>query len=295
MSAAIYLARFCHPVLIIDAPQQVPGRTRVATNLKNFLGHVKTTRGEEFLGRIHEQVASFNIDMKYEVVIRLSRNKDGRFIVETDKPGRYEAEFVVVSVGLSDNMPDISGLGPYFETSIFHCPTCDWYQNKDKKIALIGNSDRVINSALIFCYMHRSPKITVIPSGNNFYFSPKMIEKANIKDIDVRLSSIKELKGKNGYLDTIILDNGIEVDAEAIFTYLGVTPLDHFINQDSIKLERNVNGLIKVNFRTFESSVCNLFAVGACNNGPDQAIIAGGEGALSALEIHKRILTEEGL
>lgn len=293
-SAAIYLARFYHPVTLIDAKDKVHGRTSMATHLENFLGHTNPVSGKEFLTRIDEQLLRFPIKRVNGKVTKAIK-KDDRFLITTDNDEKYNAKYLIIAVGLSDNMPEIEGLDPYYDTAIYHCLVCDWFQNSDKKIAVISNTDDGIETALEINSMHRPPALVVVPSENNITFSGEMIEKAKADNIPVYLSPLSQLEGKDGGLSSIILADNTKISIEVLFTRLGYKRFDQFLDEGSINIERNENGFIEVNFRTFESSIQNLFAIGPCNNGPDQAIIAGGEGALAAIEIHERILRDNGI
>ncbi|MFA5926767.1 MAG: NAD(P)/FAD-dependent oxidoreductase [Patescibacteria group bacterium] len=293
-SAAIYLARFCHEVILFDVPEKITGRTAVATNLKNFLGHAEVTPGQDFLRRIREQIANLPIECKEERVTTVRFSGDG-FDVVTEEGNKYQARYVIVAVGVVDPIPPIDIPDEFFDHSVFHCPACDWYQNRRKKIAVVGNNDRTISEALIFKFMRPESAIAVILSDKASAFSAGMMSRAKKNGIDTYVSPISQLQGDEGYLEHIILEDGTRIQAEAIFTMLGHERLDRFLDEGGIEVERDDDGYIKVDFHSLESSHHNLFAVGPCNNGPDQAIIAGGEGALAAFEIHRRILTNAGL
>lgn len=288
-SAAIYLARFNYPVLLFDAPVELPGRTSLATGLDNYLGCEHRILGMDLLAKIREQRKKFPIEYREEVVNEVSQ-KDGGFEVTTREGNSYLSDFVVVAVGAEDKMPPIEIPDQFFDHSVFHCPTCDWYKNKDKLIALIGDDDHAISEALIFNYFNPDSFPVVIPADENFKFSPEMIAKAQNKKLKIFNVPIGKLVGENGYLQKIILKNKIEVAAEAIFTILGYERKDQFLDEGKIFPERDERDFILVDFYTFESSVSNLYAIGPCNQGPDQAIIAAGEGALAALAIHRKIL-----
>ncbi len=294
-SAAIYLARFCHPVLLFDAPEEVHGRTFMAPDINNFLGETTPPTGPNFIERINNQLKNYpQIERRTEKVTKVVRSEDGFKVTTTQ--GNYTAPHVILAIGLSDNMPPINGLDPYYDHAIFHCLTCDWYERRDKKIAVIANTDRGISTALMLNHLHRPPRLVVIPGQDGFDFSSAMRDQAKAADITVYESPIKELIGADGYLHSVKLADGTAVEVEVLFTKLGHQRFDQFLDAGAIEVERDPDeGFIKVDWRTVETSVKNLFAVGPCNNGPDQIIIAGGQGAMAALEIHTRLLAAQGL
>jgi thioredoxin reductase (NADPH) len=294
-STAIYLARFCHPVTLIDAPEEVPGRTMLALDLENILGLVEPMPGPKFLAKVNEQLNRFPIERRNELVTSLSREPDGSFIVHTNRPAQYRGRYVVLAVGVHDIMPDAPGVEDFFGRSIYQCPTCNWYQTKDQNTGIISNDDGGIITALAFDAMERSARLYVIPDRPATHFSEEMLEKAKARHIPVFTSPLVALNGHDGKLESVTLADDTEVDVQVLYTKLGVKRRDIFLDSETIDLDRNTEGYIKVNFETLESSVRNLFAVGPCNTGHDQVMVAAGQGASAAMAIHSRILAEQGI
>ncbi len=293
-STAIYLARFFHSVTLIDAGEAKPGRTSMATHLENFLGNDESTSGSQFLERVGKQLDKFGVKRVADTVTKVSQHNQV-FTVTTKNGQALEADYVVVAVGISDNMPEIDGLDPYYDTGIFHCLVCDWYWNKDKKAAVIANNDRGIGTALMMQTLYKPPLLSVVPAKDP-HFSTQALERALGLGITVYQSPLAALEGGESNLRALVLQDGTRVEAEVMFTRLSHTRYDQFLDEGGISVDREPErGFIKVNFRTFETSVKNLFAVGPCNEGPDQAIIAGGQGAMAGLEIHSRILDALGI
>jgi thioredoxin reductase (NADPH) len=160
---------------------------------------------------------------------------------------------------------------------------------------VIGNSDRAISLASGFHFMNPILPPIVIPADKRVKFSRGAMGQAKKIGIQITNSPAYEFRGENGQITQVVMEDGSRVDARAVFIRMGSKRKDYFLDKGNIKPHRDRDGFIEVNFRTFESSIPNLFAVGPCNNGPDQVIIAGGEGALAAFQIHGRILTEAGI
>lgn len=220
----------------------------------------------------------------------MASKQGDEFVVETESGPTHRAEFLIVAVGLKDPMPKIAGLDPYYDTAIFHCLTCDWYQNRDKQTLIVSNDNQGLQTALAIILRHRPPLISVVPSEPDPRYSKPWLARARAEKIKVYREPLQHLEGNNGNLQAVVLTDGRRVAGEVMFTLLGHRSLDTFLDQETIPVKRDGRGFIKINWRTFESSVTGLYAVGPCNDGPDQAIIAGGQGALAALAIHQQIL-----
>ena len=294
-TAAIYLARFNHNITILDAADHIHGRTAWAYELENVLGFIEPTPGTEFLKRIDIQLLRFGIEKRTETVTKVKKAADGTFTVYTSKPARYKADYLVVSVGVHDVMPDVPDAYDYFGHSLFPCPACNWFQTKDRATGIITNSDRGLVTARSFNAMQKGSALCVFPDRPDTAFSPQLVKKVESDGVIVYTSPVICFSGVGGKLNSVSLADGTDISLEIVYTRLGVKRHDVFLNNESLSVSRDSDGYIEVDFKTFESSVLNLFAVGPCNVGQDQVIIAAGQGAVAALEIHDRILTKLGI
>jgi thioredoxin reductase (NADPH) len=294
-SAAIYLSRFNHEALIFDAPEKVPGRTRYALEIENVLGFNGSTPGPSYLKQVHKQLESFGIERHEELVTHVTREADGTFFVTTDKPARYKAGYVIVAVGVADLLPDVPRIEEFFGHSVYPCPTCNWYQTKDRRTAIIANDDKGINTALMFNAMQPGSALYVIPDRPRPYFSEEMRKKAAQASVEIVECPLVELNSEKGMLESVTLATGEKLELEILYTVLGVKRQDLFLDTESMQVERNEEGYLEVDFKTMETSVENLFAVGPCNCGPDQVMVAAGQGVVAAMEVHERVLAGMGI
>ncbi len=294
-SAAIYLARFNQQVTLFDAGKTIRGRTAWAYELENVLGFTKPLPGPDFLHNIDQQLKRFDIDKREETVTAVTKTPEGRFMVNTDKPAHYLADYVIVAVGVHDVMPDAPDVYDYFGKSVFPCAACNWYQTKGCKTAIITNSDMGLITARAFNAMQKGSALCVLPDRPDTAFSRDLVVLAESEGIAVHSSPLICFNGENGKLHSVTLANGANLNLDILYTRLGVKRHDIFLNAETLVVDRDQDGYIKVNFETLESSVPNLFAVGPCNTGPDQIIIAAGQGASAAMVIHDRILTNLGI
>ena len=294
-SAAMYLARFNHDVLLLDAPTNVRGRTSWAYELETVLGFTHPTAGIVFLERITQQLARFGVVAREETVTSVTYDANGKFTVKTNRPAHYTCEHLVIAVGVHDVMPDVPNVDEYFGHSLFPCPACNWHQTKDNATGIVSNSDRGLVTARAFNSMQPGSAHCVFPDRPDAAYSPGLVKKAEAEGITVYRSPIICMKGSRGKLQSVELADGTIIDLEIVYTRLGVKRHDAFIDSESMRLCRDEEGYIEVDFSTLESSVPNLFAVGPCNTGEDQVMVAAGQGTVAALQIHDRILTARGI
>lgn len=290
-SAAIYLARYCIDVLLIDNQPEVPARTTWVHSLQNYLGHLEHESGPEFLDRIDRHLAQYpSVYRRQETVTSVSQQSDGSFLVQTDQNHDYLTPYLILAVGVNDKMPDKVTNFQDLGHVISHCIACDWYQNKDKKLTVIADTDAGINTALLFDKMHRPPDLVVAPYTKPDY-SLGALQQAQDKQITVYQSPIISLEQTDENSLIATLKDGTAFTTEFIFTRLGNERMDYFLDRGGIRPDRDESGYLLVNWETFETSIPNLFAVGPCNAGPDQVSIAVGEGATAAVTLARRILS----
>jgi thioredoxin reductase (NADPH) len=97
----------------------------------------------------------------------------------------------------------------------------------------------------------------------------------------------QEFIGEVG-LAGVKLTDGQEVACEAVMLSYDYTLNDSCLFELALKREGNDNKLVTNHL--CESSVENLFVLGALKAGKAQAIIAAGQGAMVGIEINRRLL-----
>ncbi|MCK7503007.1 MAG: NAD(P)/FAD-dependent oxidoreductase [Desulfobacterales bacterium] len=121
-------------MLLID---RSGGRTWHAKHIENFLTQ-KDISGSQIVRLGIEQAKSFNVKVRRGLVTKILKPKDV-FEVYTEE-GVEKAQFVIVSSGVMDNLPEIENVHTYLGTSFFTCVDCDGYRCTGKKLLVIGNS-----------------------------------------------------------------------------------------------------------------------------------------------------------
>lgn len=295
VSAAIYLKRFGHPVTIIDAGEQIHSRTDMAPDLHNYPGHTEPVSGPQFMAKLHQQLKLHEIELIKDRVTKVSRLPDGRFEIELAESTKLQAGYVVVAVGVGDHMPEIKGMDDYWDRGIFHCLTCDWYENRDDIALIVADDDRGLTTARALYLMNKPPRLIIAPAKKASY-TPAKVAEVEVMGVEVYTSPLAELIGQNGDLEAIVLADGTKLPCQVIFTKLGHFNYDQFLEAGGLAPEReSFERCLKVDFRSFLTSEPRLYAVGPCNEGPDQAVIAAGQGAMAASSIHLAILGRHGI
>lgn len=277
LQAAIHLARYNRKVLLLD---QGGGRTRHALHIENYLG-LEVISGKELVDTGIRQIKSFGADFRREQVV--SMRAENGFMVST-KNGRYQAPYAIVSAGAVENPPKIKGMNRFFSRTVFTCVDCDGYRTTGRKLVILGDSLNAMRLAFAMRQMF-TPDITlVLPAGLLPDDHAELLAEEGI----VFLAGMpREFLGEAA-LTGVKLADGQEVACEVVMLSYDYTLNDSCLA--GLALKREGNGTKLATDHACETSVKNLFAMGALKTGKAQAIIAAGQGAMVGIEINHRLL-----
>lgn len=277
LQAAIYLGRYNRDVLLID---RGGGRTRHAKFIENFLAH-RSISGNELLDLGIEQARNFNVQIIKGTVANVT--KQNYFVVST--PDRiFLSKFVIVSSGVYDILPPIENVHTFLGTSFFTCIDCDGYRTTGRKLAVIGNSLNTVRLAFGMKKMF-TRNVTLI------LYEDKVPDeyKEELANENIRLVTGRPVKIiGDKIMEAVEMQNGERIACEVIMSDFSFKLNDTFLSGLDLKRDREeFKYVVNVNY---ESSLNGLYIVGPLNTGPDQAIIAAGEGAVAAIDLKKRLL-----
>ena len=277
LQAAIHLARYNRQVLLID---RGGGRTLHAAHIVNYLG-VSEIKGSELIARGMEQVKAFGVKLVKQTVTRVEKKE--KFIVHTAE-NSYQGRFLIVSTGAVDHLPRLKNLGRFFGKGFYTCIDCDGHLTTGKNLLVMGNS---VNAARLVLGMKEmytdeiSLLLTACTLPDDYI---RVIEE---KNITLYLGEPVALLGDD-VLEGIELADGRTISCQAIMATFGWKLNDNFLS--SLPLDRDHEKFKIVAGGTNESSLPGLYVVGALRTGHSQAIIAAGQGAVTAIDINQRLL-----
>jgi len=150
ISGALALGRARRRVLVIDAddPRNAP-----AAGVHNYL----TSEGvppEELRATGRAEVA------RYGVAVVPGRVRSARpaatgsgepaFVVELADGATVTARRLLVTTGLTDELPEVPGLAERWGRDVLHCPYCHGWEVQDQALGILATSPMSVHSALLF-------------------------------------------------------------------------------------------------------------------------------------------------
>jgi thioredoxin reductase len=285
LSAAIWLARYQHSVVVIDSGDPRNWETR---GVNGFLG-LEDIRPSELRGKGRDQARAHGAVLVDAVCELTERIDDDRFDLILADGRRISARRLLLAIGLKDVWPEIPGLERVFGANAHVCPDCDGRDCADKKVAVIGKGRKAVGVALDLTTWTR--EIIICTNGAPADLDlPEYCEKLDALHIPVIERPIACVRHRGSDVQSLVFEDGRELDVDKIFFAIGQYPADDLGAQ--IGCDRDSGGHIIVDDAN-HTSVLNCYAAGDIVPGPQLAIAAASDGAIAALAIHKSLVPAE--
>ena len=289
LTAAIFLARYLHSVVLIDSGDPRNWETR---GINGFLGLPRIRPPElRELGR--EECRAYGVVLLDDIVTGADKVSDDEFHLGLVEGDIVRARRVLLAIGIRDIWPEVLGLEHTFGQNAHVCPDCDGYEARGRKVVVIGNGRRAVGLALNLTTWTRD--IIICTNGEPPQMDlPEYCEKLDALNIPILSDSIDRVLCEGRTIHSLELRGGMHLDADKIFFAVGQFPADDAGTKLSLQLgcERDAEGHVIID-EHYHTSVHNVFAAGDIVPGPQLAIAAAADGAMAALAIHKSLVPAE--
>jgi thioredoxin reductase len=283
LSAALNLGRARASVVVVDA-----GRPRNAATLRS---HGFLTRDGipplELRKLARAELAAYpNVTVLDRTVVTDLLPTDSlngmRFIAALQgrgerTPPAVAARSVIVATGLRETLPRIPSLRSFYGMTVFSCAACDAWELQDRPLALIGETPDLATRARLIARW--TDRLTVFTNGADVVDTVEEAELA-ASGIVVERRRIDDLEGDRGTVSAVRLADGTRVEIDGGFVRPQWSPALDFLA--GLELERDLDGNLVAD-RSGRTSLAGVYAAGdAASPGPQQLIVAAGQGARAA-------------
>jgi len=286
LSASLFLARYLRPTLTFHHNSP---RNEYAHGIHGFLGH-HGIRPNELLARGRDEVTSHGGLIIEACVNTVEEVSPERFRVSVGAEARvFEARRLLLATGLRDLTPDCPGFREFYGTSVHHCPDCDGYEVKDKRVAVLvrGNNPVGFTANLLTW----TSQLTLLTDQTELTDH----DRARLARLDVaiRTEAVVALEGdkSTGQLQRVLFAEGEPLECDALFFNLGTELATNFHEKLGCRLDPECD-LVWVD-ETRQTSVKGVYAAGDITPKSQLAVVAAAEGAMAAIHIHRSLMTEE--
>ena len=214
-----------------------------------------------------------------------------RFAVACADGFTLTARKVLLTTGLTDEVPQIEGIEQLYGRSVHHCPYCDGFEHRDQPLAVYGAGDKGAGLALM---MKQWSSDVVLCTDGASEISPTMQSRLKQHDIAIWAQRIAKLEGtEHGALQRIHLQGGNVLDRTAIFFTTGCRQTSDL--SAALGCARDKKGGIVTDPVTEESSVRGVYVAGDASRDVLLVAVAIAEGAKAGVAINRALLQEDGL
>ncbi|HYE50336.1 MAG TPA: NAD(P)/FAD-dependent oxidoreductase [Azospirillaceae bacterium] len=292
---------------VVDALDMVGGQCSALYPEKpiyDIPGHPAIDAGV-LIDRLAEQAAPFHPTYHLgQQVTGLTRTGEGRWLVETDKGTRIDAQAVIVAAGVGafgPNKPPLDGLEQYEGRSVFYLVK----RRQDfagKRVVIAGGGDSAVDWTLSLADV--AAKVMVVHRRAKFRAAPESVARMEQLAAEGRIEMVvpyqlSGLEGTDGVLTGVrvaTLEGEEKVlEADALLAFFGLAMNLGPIAEWGLELDRHH---IKVDPTTLATSAPGIYAVGdiATYPGKLKLILCGfSEAALAAHAIHPLVHPGEAL
>lgn len=279
LSAGLVLARARFAALVIDGGEP---RNRFAEHMHGYLSRDGMASGD-FLTAGRAEFIRYGGALVPGSVIAARRGADGAFELELDDAQIVRARTVLVSTGVTDELPAIEGLAEHWGSRVHHCPHCHGYEVRDKAVVVLGGAVAAASIHLAALMRRHTADVTFCVNGAGVGVADRRrLEAWGVRLIDGKVGRIQSGTGDPTGLPLVIgLEDGTTVACESIFVPPRAMPHDAILTALGADMDA-VSGLVAVDPRG-TTTVPGLWAAGNLVDPRAQVINAAAAGASAAI------------
>jgi thioredoxin reductase len=238
--------------------------------------------------------AEFHMGLVRTVETRPDADRDdatsARFTVSTkgirgEKNRVVTARTVLIATGLAETLPALPSIRAWYGTNLHSCIACDGYEEADRALALIGETDDLAEHALLISQW--TDDLIVFTNGIGQVTDA---DEAALAPRGIRIDrrALTDVVGERGAMTGIQVADGDFVARDGGFVRPRYAAAATFAG--SLNLATDAAGLLVVDARG-RTSVPGLYAAGDTTPpGPEQLLVSAGEGARAAVAINRELL-----
>lgn len=294
LTAAMYLARACYRVIVVEK-EKFGGQITITSEVVNYPG-ADPQSGEELTERMRKQAESFGAEFMLAEVKELDFSEDIK-IVKTTR-GNIRCLGVMMATGAHPRMVGFKGEAEFKGHGVAYCATCDGEFFTGKEVFVVGGGFAAAEEA-VFLTRYAS-HVTILIRGDDFTCAketadetranPNITVFTNTEVVAVEgdsvLRKITYKNNKTGEETVYSPENG---DTFGVFVFAGYEPSTELVKDIA---ELNPQGYVVTNISK-QTSKEGLFAAGdVCIKTLRQVVTATGDGAIAATEMEKYLSKE---
>lgn len=282
LNAAVVLGSCQRKVLLFDTGQY---RNKYSHGMHNYL-----TRDDiepaEFIQISRKEIFKYGVELANKKVVNARKNNEGIFVVKDEEGTVYHAKKMLIATGLTDPLPEVEGFEEMYGKSVFHCPYCDGWEVRNKRLGVYAKNKNGFDLAIAL--KGWSNDVAIFTDGVK-KFKPHEKEELAANDIAIITLPVLKLEGNNGMIEKIIFKNGTDYSLEALFFVNGFTQQCDLA--ETFNCEMSKQGKVLTN-QYQQTKTPGLYIAGDADKDMHFVVVAAAEGAKAATTINKELQKE---
>src|SRR3954465_12187990 len=171
LSAALWLARYLHSVVLIDSGDPRNWETR---GVNGFLGS-QGIKSPDLRKCGRDDAERFGAKLIAAVVDKVDNVNSERFVLTLQSGEEIESRRLLLAIGIKDVWPRIPGLADCYGETVHVCPDCDGYEIRGCKTIVVGVGRKAVGMALALA--NWTDRIVICTNGERANIEQKHLDK----------------------------------------------------------------------------------------------------------------------
>lgn len=287
LAAAIYTTREDVPTVLYERAV-VGGLAAITDQIDNYPGFAEGIAGMKLSSELQQQAERFGAEIEYGEVSGLKRDGDEIELIVDNKPVRAKA--VLIATGSNHRELGVPGEKELYGRGVHYCATCDGAFYRDKELIVVGGGNSAVQEAIFLTrYASRIHMMVRSKFRASDVLQQELQKYVDEGKITVHIGATTDeiLIKDDKFVGIKTTKDGVqtELNADAIFVFIGLIPNTQFLQDSEVELDPQ--GHVITNEK-LETNVKGVFASGDVRSGSTMQIAtAVGEGASVALTIRE--------
>ncbi|WP_173088503.1 NAD(P)/FAD-dependent oxidoreductase [Devosia sp. 1635] len=281
LSAALQLGRARRKVSVLDTGLN---RNRYADSAHNVLGHDGVAPGD-ILAAARRQLEAYPTVRLIEGRASTVSGQPDDFTITTETGDSFAARRLILSYGITDEMPPIPGFAEAWGKSVIHCPFCHGYE-AGPRWGLLYSTPMSLHAPAL--YGDWTEDITLILDGNAIPDAERnKLQRRGVKIHDGKLAAVHQ---DNGHMSGVSLEDGTKVELDALYAHPRNHPSADLHEQLGLETDTTPTGTMVVVGERQATSREGVFAAGDLTTPMHSVTSAAYAGSMAAMGAQQSML-----